>query len=118
MAEYMREIPRQKIKAGEKHICPECFHYRECMGRVNRPCIKCDCYIPAADVRDNVKAEWIPFTRFGEWENDGHGVFRPRLLDAGFKCSACGTMKHTKTKWCPDCGAEIIPSAVQVDWVV
>jgi len=73
--------------------------------------------IPAADVRENIKAEWIPFTRFGEWESDGHGVFRPRLLDAGFKCSACGTMKYSKTKWCPDCGAEIVPAAVQVDWL-
>ena len=73
--------------------------------------------VPAADVRENVKAEWIPFTRFGEWVNDGHGVLRPQLLDAGFKCSACGTMKHTRTKWCPDCGAEIVLAAVQVDWM-
>ena len=66
---------------------------------------------PVADVRENVKAYWIPFTRFGEWENDGYGVFKPRLLDAGFKCSACKTMKHTKTKWCPDCGAQMTGGA-------
>ena len=51
MAEYMIDVPHQKIKAGEKHICPECFHYRVCMGRVNRPCIECDCYVPSANVR-------------------------------------------------------------------
>lgn len=70
---------------------------------------------PAADVRVNVKAEWIPFAQYGKWVNDGNVVFRPQILDAGYRCSACGTMKHKKTKWCPDCGAEIIPSAVQVE---
>lgn len=52
MAEYMRDVPHQKIKAGEKHICPECFHYRVCMGRVNRPCFECDCFVPAVNVRE------------------------------------------------------------------
>lgn len=52
MVEYIRDFPNQVIKAGEKHICPECFHYRVCMGRVNRPCIECDCFVPAANVRE------------------------------------------------------------------
>lgn len=55
MAEYTIYVPHQKIKAGEKHICPECLHYRVCMGRANRPCFECDCFVPAADVRENVK---------------------------------------------------------------
>lgn len=54
MAEYMRDVPHQKIKGGEKHICPECFHCPVCIGRANRPCIECDKYIPAANVRENV----------------------------------------------------------------
>ena len=52
MAEYIRGVPRQKIKGGEKHICPECFHYRVCIGRGNRPCFECDCFVPAANVRE------------------------------------------------------------------
>jgi len=106
MAEYMREVPRQKIKAGEKHICPECFHYRVCMGRVNRPCIECDCYIPAADVRENVKAEWIDrevFTANGNVD----------MLQSAFcpNCKRYHTTPYsyyfTNYEFCPNCGAKM-----------
>lgn len=96
MAKYMRDVPHQKIKAGEKHICHECFHYAVCMGRVNRPCIECDNYVPAADVRVNVKGEWVTHTRK---DSD--------IFDC-YVCSNCGNGDIAQHHFCMWCGAEMV----------
>lgn len=107
MAEYTRDIPHQKIKGGEKHICPEFFHYRVCMGRANRPCFGCDCFVPAADVRENVRGRWIDRTD-------------STTKSYVFFCSVCneiayyvphgkrkGYVRHCGYAFCPNCGADM-----------
>lgn len=58
--------------------------------------------IPAADVRENVRGEWIE--KYYESNETGETVFHGMIM-----CSACGHVP--KVLWlsdfCPNCGAEM-----------
>ena len=54
--------------------------------------------VPAADVRENVKGEWVE-----EYDDDAAIFFKRRWV-----CSACGDFQtYGKPKFCPNCGAEM-----------
>ena len=81
----------QKIKAGERSICPACFHYDVCKATKNQPCIECTQFVPAADV--------VP-VRHGRWLRGNMPTY------GGYKCSVCGgNTVHHKANYCPSCGA-------------
>lgn len=60
--------------------------------------------IPAADVRENVKGEWVDFGVHGDWawEQDGHGNFWHI-----WKCSKCEYKTEHSSNYCPNCGAQM-----------
>lgn len=60
--------------------------------------------IPTADVRENVRGEWIDDGIHGDWawETDGHGVCWQI-----WKCSRCGRGTKIRSNFCPSCGAEM-----------
>lgn len=60
--------------------------------------------IPTADVRENVRGEWIDDGIHGDWawETDGHGVCWQI-----WKCSRCGSGTKIRSNFCPSCGAEM-----------
>lgn len=51
--------------------------------------------LPAADVRDNVRGEWIIHE---DWLEDGL---------CGFECSICGMCMDWDSDFCPRCGAKM-----------
>lgn len=60
--------------------------------------------IPTADVRENVKGEWLPMKRFG-----GEAGQTPDVM-----CSVChapalwlGTLGCIRSNYCPNCGADM-----------
>ena len=57
-----------------------------------------------ADVRENVRGEWIDCGVHGEWawEQDGHGNFWHI-----WKCSKCEHTTDNCSKYCPNCGADM-----------
>ena len=59
---------------------------------------------PTADVRENVRGEWIDDGIHGDWawETDGHGVCWQI-----WKCSRCGRGTKIRSNFCPSCGAEM-----------
>ena len=59
---------------------------------------------PTADVRENVRGEWIDDGIHGDWawEQDGHGNFWHF-----WKCSRCGMGTKTRSNYCPNCGADM-----------
>ena len=59
---------------------------------------------PTADVRENVKGEWLPMKRFG-----GEAGQTPDVM-----CSVCnapalwlGTLGCIRSNYCPNCGADM-----------
>ena len=50
--------------------------------------------LPSADVRENVRGEWIDF---------GHDFYG----DYEYKCSSCGMTANYTTDFCPNCGADM-----------
>ena len=59
---------------------------------------------PTADVRENVKGEWIDCGVHGDWawETDGHGNCWHI-----WKCSQCGYKTEQCSNYCPNCGADM-----------
>lgn len=55
----------------------------------------------SADVRENVKGEWIDEKRLS-YEYDGNEV---TLVT--WKCSKCGEETNIRSNFCPDCGADM-----------
>lgn len=60
--------------------------------------------IPTADVRENVRGEWLPMKRFG-----GEKGQTPDVM-----CSVChtpalwlGTLGCIRSNYCPNCGADM-----------
>lgn len=60
--------------------------------------------LPAADVRENVRGEWLPMKRFG-----GEKGQTPDVM-----CSVChapalwlGTLGCIRSNYCPNCGADM-----------
>ena len=64
--------------------------------------VKCVSNMPTADVRENVKGEWVeePFM----YDVDSKG--RP-MMSISIYCSACKEEVDEKTNFCPHCGAEM-----------
>lgn len=62
-----------------------------------------DC-VPAADVRKNVKGEWIDCGIHGDWawEMDGHGNSYHI-----WECSKCEYTIEHRSNYCPNCGAQM-----------
>lgn len=60
--------------------------------------------IPTADVRENVKGEWIDCGVHGDWawEMDGHGNCWHI-----WKCSKCEYKTEHCNNYCPNCGADM-----------
>ena len=58
----------------------------------------------SADVRENVRGEWIDDGIHGDWawETDGHGVCWQI-----WKCSRCGRGTKIRSNFCPNCGADM-----------
>ena len=50
--------------------------------------LECIDDVPTADVRENVKGEWV---------NNMNGTY---------KCSICG-IKHSRSNFCPNCGSDM-----------
>ena len=67
-------------------------------------CIKAIEQQPTADVRENVKGEWVDFGVHGDWawEQDGHGNFWHI-----WKCSKCEYKTEHSSNYCPNCGAQM-----------
>lgn len=61
--------------------------------------------IPTADVRENVRGEWIDCGVHGDWawEMDGHGNCWHI-----WKCSKCEYKTTHCNNYCPNCGAQMI----------
>ena len=66
--------------------------------------IACIKQTPTADVRDNVRGEWLPMKRFG-----GEKGQTPDVM-----CSVChapalwlGTLGCIRSNYCPNCGADM-----------
>ena len=60
--------------------------------------------LPTADVRENVRGEWLPMKRFG-----GEKGQKPDVM-----CSVChapalwlGTLGCIRSNYCPNCGADM-----------
>lgn len=67
-------------------------------------CIKAIDDQPTADVRENVRGEWIDCGIHGDWawEQDGHGNSWHI-----WKCSKCEYKTENRSNYCPNCGAEM-----------
>lgn len=66
-------------------------------------CTDCSCSyicrirdIPSADVRENVRGEWMP-----DLDYDGEDEW---LI---WECSNCGQLTESQTNFCPYCGADM-----------
>lgn len=59
---------------------------------------------PTADVRENVKGEWIDCGIHGDWawEQDGHGNSYHI-----WECSKCEYTIEHRSNYCPNCGADM-----------
>lgn len=59
---------------------------------------------PTADVRENVRGEWIDCGTHGDWawEQDGHGNCWHI-----WKCSKCECTTEHCSNYCPNCGADM-----------
>lgn len=90
MIEYhYTEEPKQALRSGEESICRDCYHNAVCRGTANQPCIKCNQYIPAADVRPMVRGKWIK-------------------INGLTACSVCKeNPPRTYHNYCPNCGAKM-----------
>ena len=55
----------------------------------------------SADVRENVKGEWIDEKRLS-YEYDGNEV-----VVVTWKCSKCGEETNVRSNFCPECGADM-----------
>lgn len=60
--------------------------------------------IPTADVRENIKGEWIDCGIHGDWawEMDGHGNSYHI-----WECSKCEYTIEHRSNYCPNCGAQM-----------
>lgn len=57
--------------------------------------------LPTADVRENVKGEWID-EKCWSYEYDGN-----EIAVVTWKCSECGEETNIRSNFCPECGAEM-----------
>lgn len=70
----------------------------------------CECIDDAksADVRENVRGEWIDEKRWS-YEYDGNEV-----TVVTWKCSKCGEETNIRSNFCPDCGADMRPRTEKI----
>lgn len=64
--------------------------------------------IPAADVVEVRRGEWLPDYEYAEYDCDGMTPLpKPLKFQDGWQCSLCGQCEHSETKYCPNCGAKM-----------
>lgn len=62
-----------------------------------------------ADVRENIKGEWIEIeTSFEKYKpKDCFSLELKKYIRKKYKCSICGKEKQYKDNFCPECGADM-----------
>lgn len=71
---------------------------------VKRNAIKSIKEIPTADVRPVVRGEWVERKDVAPFKPDGE------ITSWTYRCSKCEELSRLKYNFCPNCGAEMLPT--------